>query len=57
MIKRNADGSLFIGEIVEDKPVENADIIGDKFLVENETEKSEIIEEKPKNKGGRPRKN
>jgi len=57
MIKRNADGSLFIGEIVEDKPVKNADIIGDKFLVEDETEKPENVEEKPKNKGGRPKKN
>lgn len=57
MVRRNSDGTLFVGEVVKDvskadEPVveqmELGEIIGDQFLIEEAT--------KPKNKGGRPRK-
>jgi len=50
MIKKNADGSLFVGEIVKDEEFMNPPVI------DEETEETEVTEEKPKNKGGRPKK-
>ena len=50
MVIKNADGSLFVGEIVKDVEIMNPPVI------EDETETIEATEEKPR-KGGRPRKN
>ena len=56
MVKRNTNGSLFVGEVVEEvkkeQPVieqpELGEILGDTFLVDE-------VEEKPKSKAGRPK--
>lgn len=59
MVRRNADGTLFVGEVVEEVKRETPkaeqpsldDIMGDKFLIDEPQSEPE----KPKNKGGRPK--
>jgi len=56
MVKRNTNGSLFVGEVVEEVKKEQpvveqpslGEIMGDTFLIDE-------VEEKPKNKAGRPK--
>lgn len=53
MVIRNSDGTLTVGEIETDKAEEKTE-----NLMATETENEvEVAEEKPRNKGGRPRKN
>lgn len=51
MIIKNADGSLFVGEIVKEEEIVNPPV------VDEETEDIEEVEEKPKKQVGRPKKN
>ena len=61
MVRRNADGTLFVGEVVEETKTVKVEPIQDDFEQEdmfmNEPVEDDTPEpEKPRNKGGRPRK-
>ena len=54
---KNKDGSVTIGEVVEEKAIPVEEVPTDFMPAPIETETTETVEGKPKNKGGRPRKN